>query len=204
MLMFPTSLTIFYLNGPGEKRPLFQSLFMMNRKTFFQKSAFATVLTAILVPAIALGLPGDGTVVSGQATVSRPAPSVMRISQTTDKAILNWGSFNIGRGETVTFAQPGSRSVVLNRVTGGDPTTIYGRLSANGRVFVTNPQGIFIGPSGVIETAGFMGSTLNITNDRFLSGDYRFQQSASPAGSIVNQGRSGPPTGASSSWRRLR
>jgi len=43
------------------------------------------------------------------------------------------------------------------------------------------------GPQSVVDTAGFIGSTLNMTDEDFLAGKYAFQ--AGPkAGKLVNQG----------------
>src|SRR6185369_7788804 len=79
-------------------------------------------------------------------------------------------SFSILAGESTRFIQPGAHSAVLNRVLGGDPTSIYGRMDANGRVYVINPNGILVGSGGVINTRAFVGSTLDVKNSSFLSG----------------------------------
>src|SRR5258705_5352382 len=79
--------------------------------------------------------PKGGCVVGGSATIQSPGNGNVTVNQTSSRAIINWNTFNIGAGETTTFVQPGSSSVVLNRVTGGlGPSEIYGTLSANGTV----------------------------------------------------------------------
>ncbi|MBI5213150.1 MAG: filamentous hemagglutinin N-terminal domain-containing protein, partial [Nitrospirae bacterium] len=133
-------------------------------------------------------LPQGSNVVSGNASVSTPTSTTMHINQSTDKAIINWQGFSIAQNEAVRFFQPGSNSVALNRVVGADPSYIYGQLSANGRVFVVNPNGLLVGPTGRIETAGFLGSTMNISNEDFLSDKYIFKNISSSIASIVNQG----------------
>ena len=40
----------------------------------------------------------------------------------------------------------------------------------NGQIYLINPNGIVVGPNGVINTQGFVGSTLDITNEEFLNG----------------------------------
>jgi filamentous hemagglutinin family protein len=119
----------------------------------------------------------------------------MLINQGSDKAIINWNSFSIGSGEAVRFIQPGSSSVVLNRVTGIDPSVLNGLLSGNGRVFLINPNGITVGPSGVINVGAFMASTMNISNEDFMSGNYHFKQdmdkpaeAGKPLSYIINNG----------------
>src|SRR5262245_10788918 len=134
--------------------------------------------------------PDGPVVVGGSATVSGAGTSSVTINQSSNKAIINWNTFNIGAGETTTFVQPGSSSVALNRVTGGlGPSEIYGTLNANGQVFVINRDGVLVGPSGVINTGGFLASTNDIKNEDFMAGRMNFSISGRPDASIVNQGR---------------
>ena len=88
------------------------------------------------------------------------------------------------------FNQPSSSSVVLNRVTGGQgPSEIMGTLTANGRVFLINRDGILFGPGSVVNTAGFLATTHDIKNADFMAGRYNFNIPGRPDASIVNQGR---------------
>jgi filamentous hemagglutinin family protein len=114
--------------------------------------------------------PTGGVVAAGAATIKPGAPGALTINQTSDKVIINWNSFSIGAGEVTRFIQPGAEAAALNRVLGGNPSAIYGTLQANGTVLVINPAGILVGPSGVINTHSFMGSTIDITDSAFLSG----------------------------------
>ena len=78
---------------------------------------------------------------------------------------------------------------MLNRVTGGlGPSEILGTLTANGRVFVINRDGILFGPGAVVNTAGFLATTHDIRNDDFMAGRYNFNIPGRPDASIVNQG----------------
>jgi hypothetical protein len=75
-------------------------------------------------------------------------------------------------------------------VTGGlGPSEIMGTLTANGRVFVINRDGILFGPGAVVNTAGFLASTSDIRNSDFMAGRYNFNIPGRPDASIVNQGR---------------
>jgi filamentous hemagglutinin family protein len=85
--------------------------------------------------------PQGGQVVAGSASIST-APSTTTIDQTTQRAAINWNSFNVGSQQTVTFEQPSSTSMTLNRVTGPDPSAIAGRIDANGGIVITNPDGV--------------------------------------------------------------
>ena len=104
-------------------------------------------------------LPQDGTVVGGSSTISQPNSATMQINQTTDKSIINWQAYSIGANEKVQYTQPGSGSISLNRVIGQDPSLIYGQLSANGQVWVINPNGLLIGQDAKINVGGFLAST---------------------------------------------
>ncbi|HUQ76248.1 MAG TPA: filamentous hemagglutinin N-terminal domain-containing protein, partial [Burkholderiales bacterium] len=89
-------------------------------------------------------LPTGGRIVGGQAAITQSGSS-MAIQQTTTKAALDWQSFSIGSQATVRFNQPSASSIALNRVLGNDGSQILGQLSANGQVFLINPNGILFG-----------------------------------------------------------
>src|SRR4029079_6161968 len=92
--------------------------------------------------------------------------------------------------ESVRFSKPNSSSMALNRVVGGlGPSEILGSLTANGRVFVINRDGILFGPRAVVNTAGCIATTSDIKNADFMAGRYNFNIPGRPDASIVNQGR---------------
>src|SRR6267154_6353836 len=114
---------------------------------------------------LAVAGPNGGTVVGGSATIQGQGTGAVTINQATQNAIINWATFNIGKGETTTFNQPNSSSVALNRVIGGlGPSFLDGTLTANGRVFIVNGDGILFGRNAVINTAGFLATTHNISD----------------------------------------
>ena len=133
--------------------------------------------------------PEGGTVVGGAATISGQGGASVIINQSSSSAIINWNTFNIRANESVRFNQPNSSSVALNRVTGGlGPSEIMGTLTANGRVFVINRDGILFGPGSVVNTAGFLATTNDIKNADFMAGRYNFNIPGRPDASIVNRG----------------
>ena len=134
----------------------------------------------------AWALPQGATVVNGQVSIAQPAAGSMQIAA-SNGAIINWKQFSIGSGEITRFLQPSNNSAVLNRVTGADPSLLLGQLKSNGQVFLINPYGLVIGSGARIDTNGFIGSTLNITDADFLAGKLRFAAGAS-AGRIRNAG----------------
>ena len=127
--------------------------------------------------------------VGGAATIQGQGGASVIINQSSSSAIINWNTFNIRANESVRFNQPNSSSVALNRVTGGlGPSEIMGTLTANGRVFVINRDGILFGPGSVVNTAGFLATTNDIKNADFMAGRYNFNIPGRPDASIVNRG----------------
>ena len=94
----------------------------------------------------------------------------MTINQYTNQAILNWRSFNIGKENTVRFKQPSSQSIALNRIFQEDPSRIFGKLSANGQVYLINQSGFVFGPESRIDVNTLLASTLDITDETFQRG----------------------------------
>ena len=88
----------------------------------------------------------------------------MDITQSSNRAILDWNSLNIGSSAQVNFVQPSPAAVALNRVVGQDPSQILGRLTANGQVFLVNPNGIYFGRNAQVDVAGLVATTHNIKN----------------------------------------
>ena len=143
----------------------------------------ASVMLA--VGASAYALPAGGVVSAGSASVGG-TPGNMVVTQSSQNAAINWQSFSIAAGESVNFVQPGSSAVALNRVIGPDPTSILGNLSANGKVFLVNPNGILFGTSASVNVAGLVASSLNISDADFVAGRYKF--SGAGNGAVTNQG----------------
>ena len=132
-------------------------------------------------------VPQDGQIAAGSGTISQTSPKVMQINQASDKLIINWRSFGIAADEAVRFNQPSAGAVALNRVLGSDPSNIYGQLSANGKIFLVNPNGILFGSGAKVDVGGIVASTLNIADSDFLAGRYTFSRNGA-TGSVVNQG----------------
>ena len=124
-------------------------------------------------------------VVSGQAVVNSPVTGagnrLMTIDQASQRAIIDWKSFNIASDAEVRFNQPGATASVLNRIYGADPTIIQGKLTANGQVLLINQNGILFDRGAQINVQSLVASTLNISNARFNSGALSTGGLTSPA-----------------------
>lgn len=105
----------------------------------------------------------------GRATVNQPNAKDMVITQQDGKVILNWASFDIGKGYSVEFVQPENGSA-LNRIQSADPSLILGNLRANGEVLLYNANGVIFGPNARVDVSSFVATTLNIADSLFNSG----------------------------------
>jgi len=143
-------------------------------------------ITFLFIPFIAFALPEGETVVSGSAAFDRSVSNTLNVNTPSERLIVNYNSFSIAQPETVSFQQPSASAIVLNRVVGVDPSAIMGTLNANGRVFIVNPNGVIFGPNSRVDVAGLVASSLNISNDDFLNGNFVFRNRAN--GYVINEG----------------
>src|SRR3990167_745176 len=146
-------------------------------------------ISSMLISCVIFANPEAGEVVGGSATITSPDANTVQINQTSDKAIINWNSFNVAPQERVNFQQPSSSSIIWNRINPANgASSIEGRLSANGQVWLINPAGILFGQGAEINVAGLLASTADISNEDFMSGHYHFKQSPNWNGAIINEG----------------
>ncbi len=129
--------------------------------------------------------PVGGSVVNGSAGFATSGNTLTVTN--TPGTIINWQGFSINSNEVTNFAQQSAASTVLNRVVGSDPSNILGTLQSNGRVFLVNPNGILFGAGAVVDVAGLVASTLNLSDADFLSGNNHYTQ-VPGAGNISNAG----------------
>jgi len=127
--------------------------------------------------------PEGAQVVNGKVSIQRSANNTTITA--SDKAIINYSSFDIARPETVQFIQPGSSASVLNRILSANPTNIDGTLLANGRVFFVNPAGVYIGAGTRINVNQLVASGLGISDSDFINGRYNF---VGGDGAVINNG----------------
>ena len=91
--------------------------------------------------------------------------NTMTINQQTDRAVLNWNSFNISEDSAVRFNQPASTSIALNRIYQNDPSRILGELTANGHIYLVNQNGFVFGRNSKVDANTLVATTLNITDE---------------------------------------
>ena len=162
----------------------------------FRLRPLVAALMALSTAALALdpaALPQNGSVTGGAGSIS-VAGANMRIDQASQRLALQWDSFNIGQAASVTFVQPSSSALALNRVLSADPSQIFGRLSANGQVFLVNPGGVIFGAGAQVNVGGLVASTLSLGSADFMAGNYQF--GGEGTGSVLNYGSISAPGGS--------
>jgi filamentous hemagglutinin family protein len=153
------------------------------RATTALVSAFAVIVTQSAVYA----LPQGGQVSEGQAAITSGG-SQMTVDQSSQRALIDWNSFNIGNGESVSFNQPSSTAISLNRIHDANPSQINGALSANGQVWLVNSHGIVFGSNAQVNVGGLLATSSDIDDSRFVNADYVFDQPGNPLATISNAG----------------
>src|SRR3954468_755230 len=131
-------------------------------------------------------LPVGGTTVAGHGQITQSG-SVLTVDQTSSRLAIDWQSFNIGASQSVLFKQPSTQSIALNRVLGQNPSLILGNLSANGQVFVLNPNGVLFGRGAQVSVGALLASTLQISVEDFLAGHFTLT-GGEHSGSVINRG----------------
>ena len=131
--------------------------------------------------------------VSGNVAIGSTSPTGLTVTQSSATGIVNWSSFSVGQGHQVQFNN--GSGATLNRVTGNVPSSINGLVSATGSVYLVNPAGVVVGPTGVVKTSGsFVASTLDVKDAEFRAGGSLTFSGYSNA-SVVNLGKIGSSKG---------
>lgn len=141
-------------------------------------------------------LPQNHNVVVGDATVSTTG-NKMTINQSSHTTQIEWHSFDIGKDKEVEFKQPGENSVAYNRVTGGNASQIQGKLKANGKVYLANPNGVIITKGAEINVAGLFATTKDLErisengngNGNGNGNSNQFTRKAKNGQEVKNQGK---------------
>jgi len=104
-----------------------------------------------------------------------------------DVGQVDWSKFNVAKGERVNFGFSGISQTSINRVLGGQKSTILGQLTnsctagtctsnvLSSKVILINPAGVMFGPGSQVDLNSFTVSTHDINgikNLRNLAQDY--------------------------------
>ena len=163
----------------------------MNRSTFFSNTA--AIFSVVLASSISISAWADPTLPTGfDPSLSTGVNSVTTTGNTqtiltdANRSVGSFGNFSIGQGYTVNVNQPNAASSFLAVSRDSSPSLIYGALNSNGAVWVANPYGVFVGPTGVVSVAGFLGASQQISGSDFLNNTVKFNNLS---GNVSNQGQ---------------
>jgi filamentous hemagglutinin family protein len=148
----------------------------------------AMVASPVIVSTAAMANPAGGSVAVGSATITNPSATQTVINQTSKRALINWNSFSVQSGASVTFNQPNAKSLTVNRVTGPGSSTIDGSLFANGNIWLLNANGILFGKGSQINVGSLLATTSELSDADFKAGNNNFTASPNPNAAVVNQG----------------
>lgn len=155
----------------------------------------AAGLTA-LAPQVLAG-PTGGNVTHGNAVIwqnSTTRPTETVINQNSSKTVISWDSFSLNSNERVTFNQMDPSHMALNYIRSRAISEINGSITARGKVFLVNPNGIVFGLSSQVNVGSLVASTQSINPDRFfnnVNGVFEFDNNGlTPSNSpISNSGK---------------
>lgn len=140
-----------------------QAMFAISASWAWSGSFAAPPALPVPCAAGACGAKGPSQLVTSGAANAVATQNALTISQSTNSAILNWSSFNIGAGGTVTFKQPSTNAIALNRIFQGSPSQIFGGLNANGQVYLINQNGFLFGSTSTVNVGSLLVSSLPLT-----------------------------------------
>jgi filamentous hemagglutinin family protein len=163
----------------------------------FTRTPLACCLAALLggAPFTAYAGPEGGQVTGGDGAITYGQTTT--ITQNSSSLAIDWQSFNVSADEAVKFVQPSSSSVVLNRILDQNPSEIFGSIDANGRVFLSNPNGLIFGATATINVGSLVATGLDISSEEFMAGNYNLGTVGSDGGVVINRGLIQAATGGS-------
>jgi len=125
---------------------------------------------------------GGGFVSQGTASYAAPVATAtgnaLTVTQTSQKAVLNWDSFNLAAGSLVNFSHPSAAAATMNKIGSADPSVIQGMITSTARdsggvggaVYLINRNGILFDKGAQVNVGGLVASALDIADDVFMNG----------------------------------
>ena len=152
------------------------------------RSVWTSVLTLALSAPTAMAGPVGGNVTLGTASIDQATAGVTTVTQSSDRAVIQWDQFGVDAGEAVRFQQPSTSSIVVNRDISGQLSQINGELEANGQVFIQNPAGVMFGASAFVNVGGLVATDLDSLERIGETGDFVLTDSNVSTGGVTNEG----------------
>jgi filamentous hemagglutinin family protein len=152
--------------------------------------AAAVLFGAVLqfaAPAAQAADAANAAVTAGAGSVSTLGATTT-INQASARLAIDWTSLSTKANESLRFVQPNAQAIALNRIIGSSPSEFLGSLSANGQVFILNPNGVLFGAGAQVNVGGLVAATLNMSNADFMAGRNVFTNDAGGKASVINRG----------------
>ena len=144
-----------------------------------------------LAPPLPGALPIEIGVLPDGVTLDRSRPNHLEVNQVPEKVVIHWKSFDIGSAASTHFNQQGNaNSVALNRIADtGVPSQIFGRLTADGKIYLVNKNGILFGEGSQVNLHSLVATSLDPVDEQALLNGQAFElKGTGPEGSILNEG----------------
>ncbi|MGH7242333.1 MAG: filamentous hemagglutinin N-terminal domain-containing protein [Phycisphaerales bacterium] len=171
-----------YAGGVASVRAIRQT---QGRRASRGMAWIGSTLAALLMLASAKAAgPQNPVVTYGSATFTKVGNNW--VITCSNRAIIQYSSFDIAMGQWVRFVQAGGDARVLNRINSSVPTRIEGTLMANGQVYFVNPAGVIFGQNAVINCGSFAAVGGQLSDQDFLAKRDNF---TNLTGSVINQGQ---------------
>jgi filamentous hemagglutinin family protein len=133
-----------------------------------------------------------------QSITTDTSSNRMVINQNASRAVIDWNSFDIGANASVHFNQKDEDGVAqkdwaaLNRIYERNPSQIYGSLTADGKVYLINRNGILFGPGSRVNVHSLIASThdIDILGEDYDNGvlTFRADPDQDPTAMVANYG----------------
>ncbi|MDI9409389.1 MAG: filamentous hemagglutinin N-terminal domain-containing protein [Candidatus Pacebacteria bacterium] len=132
------------------------------QKTLRLAASVATAALLAMTASLGQAAPTGGNVSAGAASINSGGTSTI-ITQTSERATIDWQSFNLAANESVEFKVPRNSSATLNRIHDSRPSTISGVITSNGVVYFSNPNGLIFDASSSVIANGITATAGTIT-----------------------------------------
>jgi filamentous hemagglutinin family protein len=149
----------------------------------------ATAISFSLSPSGYAANAADSSIANGNGNaVVTTAGNTTTVNQSSQRVVIDWTALSTAANEALVFLQPNASAIALNRITGTSPSTFLGSLSANGQVYILNPNGVLFGSGSTVNVGGLVASTMSMDPTAFMNGGTTFKQDPNATGDVVNQG----------------
>jgi len=168
---------------PATSSTLDASLTSSTKWRFVVASAFAAAVMPLSSFADTNVVAG---VVTGDLTVKDISATHTQYTHTANVNIVDFYKFGVMKGHQLDVVMPDAGRA-LYRVIGNSRSEIMGTLNSNGTLVLVNQNGILFGKGSEVNVGNIVASTLNISNEAFLQGNYKFT-AGDLVGNVENRG----------------